>query len=55
MPVRLAAGSNMSEAEENLVQKFLSAGRAETRSLADIIMDKLREKEEQQLELGDEG
>ena len=36
----------MSEAEEILVQKFLSAGRAETRTLADIIMDKLREKEE---------
>lgn len=40
-------GTNLSEAEEALVTKFLHAGRAETRTLADIIMSKIREKEEQ--------
>lgn len=38
--------ANLTEAEEELVTKFLHAGRAETRTLADIIMSKIREKEE---------
>jgi essential nuclear protein 1 len=39
-------GANLTEAEEELVNKFLHAGKAETRTLADIIMGKIREKEE---------
>jgi essential nuclear protein 1 len=37
--------AGLSESEEAVVARFLSAGRAETRSLADIIMDKIREKD----------
>jgi len=39
-------GAGLSEQEEAVVQRFLHAGRAETRTLADIIMDKIKEKEE---------
>jgi essential nuclear protein 1 len=39
-------GADLDEAEEAVVQRFLQAGRSETRTLADIIMDKIREKEE---------
>lgn len=39
-------GVDLSQAEEAVVQKFLMAGRNETRSLADIIMEKLKEREE---------
>ena len=39
-------GAGLSEAEEAVVSRFLMAGRTETRTLADIIMDKIREKEE---------
>jgi len=39
-------GVDLSEAEEAVVQKFLQADRSETRTLADIIMEKIREKEE---------
>uniref|UniRef100_A0A7S3HA64 Bystin n=1 Tax=Spumella elongata TaxID=89044 RepID=A0A7S3HA64_9STRA len=42
-----AAG--LTEAEEALVDKFLHANRQETRTLADIIMDKLQEKKEDAL------
>lgn len=38
-------GAGLSEAEEAVVSRFLMAGRTETRTLADIIMDKIREKE----------
>lgn len=38
-------GAGLSEAEEAVVSRFLMAGRSETRTLADIIMDKIREKE----------
>lgn len=38
--------SNLSEVEEAVVQKFLMADKMETRSLADIILEKLREREE---------
>lgn len=37
--------TDLSEAEEAVVSKFLNAGRAETRTLADIIMEKLKEKD----------
>jgi essential nuclear protein 1 len=40
------AGAGLSETEEAVVQRFLEAGKAETRTLADIIMDKIKEKEE---------
>lgn len=40
----IVAGTGLSEAEEAVVQRFLGAGRDETRTLADIIMDKIREK-----------
>ena len=38
-------GANLSEAENDLVNRFLKADRSETRTLADIIMEKIREKE----------
>mmetsp|Transcript_24993 Transcript_24993/g.25203 ORF Transcript_24993/g.25203 Transcript_24993/m.25203 type:complete len:433 (-) Transcript_24993:107-1405(-) len=38
-------GAGLTEDEEDVVQRFLHAGHAENRSLADIIMDKMREKE----------
>lgn len=38
-------GVGLSSAEEEVVQKFLQSSRSETRTLADIIMDKIREKE----------
>lgn len=38
-------GLSVSNAEEAVVQKFLNAGNSESRSLADIIMAKLRERE----------
>lgn len=40
------SGSGLSEAEESVVQKFLLANRNQTRTLADIIMEKIREKED---------
>ena len=40
------SGAGLSAEEEAVVQRFLRAGRSETRSLADIIMDKIKEKEE---------
>lgn len=40
----IAAGGDLSESEEAVVQQFLNAGRDETRNLADIIMEKLQEK-----------
>lgn len=39
-------GVGLSAAEEAVVSRFLNANRAESRSLADIIMDKIRMKEE---------
>lgn len=42
----ISTGAGLSEAEEAVVSKFLNAGRAETRTLADIIMEKLQEKED---------
>eukprot|EP00904_Undaria_pinnatifida_P013536 jgi/Undpi1/9312/HiC_scaffold_26.g11770.m1 len=39
-------GVGMSEAEERLVASFMNAAPMQRRSLADIIMDKIREKEE---------
>lgn len=39
-------GVAMDEEEEELVNRFLHAGKAETRTLADIIMSKIKEKEE---------
>jgi essential nuclear protein 1 len=38
--------SNLNEVEEAVVQRFLMADKMETRSLADIILEKLREREE---------
>lgn len=38
-------GVGMSEAEERLVARFMNAAPMQRRSLADIIMDKIREKE----------
>jgi essential nuclear protein 1 len=43
------SGARLSADEEAVVERFLQAGRAETRTLADIIMDKIREKEEDSL------
>ncbi|CAM9802218.1 unnamed protein product, partial [Phaeothamnion confervicola] len=40
-----AAGAGMSAAEEALVAGFMGAGGGQRRTLADIIMDKIREKE----------
>ena len=37
--------ANLQESEENVVNRFLQAGQAETRTLADIIMEKLRANE----------
>ena len=45
-----AAATGLTEAEEAVVSTFLNAGRAETRTLADIIMEKIREKEEGHIE-----
>lgn len=39
-------GSNLSAMEESLVHRFLDSSRQENRSLADIIMNKIREKED---------
>ena len=39
-------GNNLSAEEEELVTRFLHTGKAETRTLADIIINKIREKEE---------
>lgn len=39
-------GTGLSEEEEAIVQNFLQASRNETKTLADIIMEKIREKEE---------
>lgn len=39
------AANGLSEAEEATIQHFLSASRTESRTLADIIMEKIREKE----------
>eukprot|EP01041_Mallomonas_annulata_P012089 gene12089-25344_t len=38
-------GAGLTEEEEDIVQKFLHAGYAENRTLADIIMNKIKEKE----------
>ena len=40
------SSAGLSSSEEAVVARFLQAGRAETRTLADIIMDKIKEKEE---------
>jgi len=40
----VAGSSDLTEAEEALVDKFLQSNRSESRTLADIIMDKLQEK-----------
>ncbi len=45
-----AAATGLTEAEEAVVSTFLNAGRVETRTLADIIMEKIREKEEGYIE-----
>lgn len=42
-------GAGLSADEEAVVERFLHAGRAETRTLADIIMEKIKEKEESAL------
>jgi essential nuclear protein 1 len=47
------AASALSADEEAVVQRFLLAGRAETRTLADIIMDKIKEKEGDAQEVDD--
>lgn len=39
------SGAGLSADEEAVVERFLHAGRAETRTLADIIMEKIKEKE----------
>jgi hypothetical protein len=38
-------GNGLTEDEEDVVNKFLSAGYSENRTLADIIMDKIKEKD----------
>lgn len=38
-------GNDLTEAEEALVHRFLDADRYESRNLADIILDKIKEKE----------
>eukprot|EP00903_Cladosiphon_okamuranus_P017027 g15692.t1 len=50
-------GVGMSEAEERLVASFMNAAPMQRRSLADIIMDKIREKEqgEARIAAGDDG
>jgi len=45
----VVGAAGLTEAEEALVDKFLHANRHETRTLADIIMDKLQEKKEDAL------
>ena len=40
------SGAGLSADEEAVVERFLHAGRSETRTLADIIMEKIKEKEE---------
>lgn len=40
------SGAGLSAEEEAVVQRFLQAGKSETRSLADIIMEKIKEKED---------
>lgn len=47
-------GNDLTSAEEAVVQKFLNASKEETRSLADIILEKLREKEEQIVSTADQ-
>jgi hypothetical protein len=39
-------GNNLSAMEESLVHRFLDSSRQENRTLADIIMNKIREKED---------
>lgn len=39
-------GNDLSAMEESLVHRFLDSSRQENRSLADIIMNKIREKED---------
>lgn len=38
-------GNDLNEAEEALVHRFLDSNKQESRTLADIIMNKIREKE----------
>ena len=40
-------GSNLNATEESLVHRFLDSSQQETRTLADIIMNKIREKEDE--------
>lgn len=47
------SGSNLSAAEESLVHRFLDSSKQENRTLADIIMNKIREKEEENDDMGD--
>ena len=46
----IKGSKNINEDEEALVEKFLHANRYESRNLADIIMEKLKEKKEIQLD-----
>jgi hypothetical protein len=46
-------GNDLTEAEEALVHRFLDSSRQESRTLADIIMNKIREKEDDQSEAND--
>ena len=46
----IKGSNNINEDEEALVEKFLHANRYESRNLADIIMEKLKEKKEIQLD-----
>lgn len=48
-------GVGMSEAEERLVASFMNAAPMQRRSLADIIMDKIREKEQGEARLARDG
>lgn len=48
-------GVGMSETEEKLVASFMNAAPMQRRSLADIIMEKIREKEEGEARLAGEG
>eukprot|EP01035_Chromulina_nebulosa_P019684 gene19684-25603_t len=41
------SNKDLSESEEMIVQKFLSSNQSNTRTLADIIFDKIREKEQE--------
>lgn len=50
----IVTGTGLSEAEDSIVQHFLNANRVETRNLADIIMEKIKEKEMNGLDASDD-